>query len=99
LLSNQIAKKWFSGLSQNMWIIHFNGELAATNNMFLAAIEEISSGMPISAVSQWQETCCYKSQNRFLARKARKLSATNVRIFRYQFFAAGALWIEMSHIF
>jgi hypothetical protein len=46
---------------------------------YLLQIKHISSGMPISAISQWWEAYChYKSPNRFLAGSVGKLSAINV---------------------
>jgi hypothetical protein len=46
---------------------------------FPLQFEQISSGMPISAISQWRETYCrHKSQKRFTAGNAGKLSDKNV---------------------
>jgi hypothetical protein len=46
---------------------------------FALQFEQISGGVPISNISQWWEAYCrYKSQNRFPAGNAEKLSAINV---------------------
>jgi hypothetical protein len=46
---------------------------------FPLQLEQISSGMPISAICEWQEAHCrYKSQNQ-LQREMRELSAMGVK--------------------
>jgi hypothetical protein len=64
-------------------------------------IKQIISGTPISAISQLQEAyCCYKSQNRFPAGNAGKLSAVDLNGLSTISYCSGRpIELDKPHIF